>query len=554
MAEFERFSELPRELRDQIWSMAIRDDRPGVHILDSDVVSDTWAEPSLRRYFENLNEGRSDENISTYLIDGGLWAACHESRLIMERRFEQSKRKHDDGDTRPRHDRTKEVFRKATTGCFDGTPLHPVTVFPHRDLFVLQCNDLKNVNWSLIGLESSMETSTEGFNGLTHVALEYDPKWWSEAHSRTTPLCLIEYVWAIMEAAFKTWPNVWKLWFIDRSLRRKKEAPAFKETAEDDFRDQCLLCQRQEIFGDLTSHLLPVMANFSDLPREIRDMIWPLVLRDDHPGVHIFGHYDENKKDMPGGRSLMHGNLFSGILSEPSPDRYFTSLDKNRKNENISTYLIDGAMWNTCKESRLAVEKHFSQDLFVFQPNELDSVDWYFVGSRPTKGDNRPAFRRLQHIAIEYDPEWAEENESSYLAMSHLVEAAYELKDIQKLWFIDHSLKRKKAAPEFNESGDCWISLNAFYARDRKFLEIDWRSSCGPLEDWDYVKPVGDTSNEDSSSSIKFLQKFTELALERRHHEEVAESNFAARLPSHIKNGGDEPIPTEPGAMPMRLF
>ncbi|KAG5756565.1 hypothetical protein H9Q70_000886 [Fusarium xylarioides] len=313
------------------------------------------------------------------------------------------------------------------------------------------------------------------------------------------------------------------------------------------------------------------MANFSDLPREIRDMIWPLILRDDHPGVHIFGHYDENKKGMAEGRSLMHGNLFSGILSEPSPDKYFPSLNKDRKNENISTYLIDGAMWNTCKESRLAIEKHCSQyewpsdefwyttsdarvyigyphhkvfkvpstgyfeggsphyltvfprrDLFVFQPDKLDAVDWYFVGSRPRKGDNRPAFRRLQHIAIEYDPEWSlEDRESSYLAMSHLVEAAYELKDIQKLWFIDHSLKRKKDKPYFDERTECWNGrdgcerLNTFYARDRKFLEIDWRSSCGPLEDWDYVKPVGDTSNEDGSSSINFLRKFSELSRER---------------------------------------
>ncbi|KAG5820886.1 hypothetical protein H9Q74_000439 [Fusarium xylarioides] len=250
MASFERFAELPKELRDQIWSFAGRDDRPGVHIFGQhdktkkntsesrflrydDRTSESWAAPSWRRYYENFNEDRSDENISTYLIDGGLWTACHESRLIMERRFEQSKRRHDDEYTRPRHDRTKEVFRKATTGCFDGTPLHPVTVFPHRDLFVLQCNDLKNVNWSLLGLEASMETPAEGFNGVRHVALEYDPRWWSEAHSRTTPLCLIEDVWEIMEAAFEMWPNVWKLWFIDRSLRRKKEAPAFKETAED---------------------------------------------------------------------------------------------------------------------------------------------------------------------------------------------------------------------------------------------------------------------------------------------------------------------------------
>ncbi|EXA35829.1 hypothetical protein FOVG_12955 [Fusarium oxysporum f. sp. pisi HDV247] len=207
-------------------------------------------------------------------------------------------------------------------------------------------------------------------------------------------------------------------------------------------------------------------------------MIWALVLRDNHPGVHIFGHYDENKKGAAEGRSMMHGNLFSGLLSEP-PHRYFDNLDKDRENVNISTYLSDGAMWTTCKESRLAIEKRFND------------VDWYFVGSRPTKGGVRPPFRRFQHIAIEYNPEWSvEKREPSDLwedpAIGHLLEAAFELKDIQKLWFIDHSLKRKKDAPAFKERADCWRALNAFYARDRKFLEIDWRSFSGTLEDWEY--------------------------------------------------------------------
>ncbi|EGU88305.1 hypothetical protein FOPG_09289 [Fusarium oxysporum f. sp. conglutinans race 2 54008] len=252
MASFERFAELPKELRDQIWSFAGRDDRPGVHIFGqydktkentgerqflryNDRISKSWAAPSWRRYYENFNEDRSDENISTYLIDGGLWTACHESRLIMERRFEQSNRKRDDEDTCPRHDKTKEVFKKATTGCFDSTPLHPVTVFPHRDLFVLQCNDLKNVNWSLLGLEASMAFDAEGFNGVMHVALEYDPKWWYETRPQSRSLCMSDDVWEIMEGAFEMWPNVRKLWFIDHSLRRKKEAPAFKEKADNGY-------------------------------------------------------------------------------------------------------------------------------------------------------------------------------------------------------------------------------------------------------------------------------------------------------------------------------
>ncbi|KLO90907.1 Uncharacterized protein LW93_207 [Fusarium fujikuroi] len=244
MAEFERFPELPRELRDHIWSMAVRDDRPGVHVFgqydeaerhksvsrflrSGDVVSGTWAAPSWSRYFENLDKDRSDENISAYLIDGGLWTACHESRLIMEKRYEQSKRKPSHKETYPVHDRTKEVFKKATTGCFDGTPLDLMTVFPHRDLFVFQFTDLQKVDWCFMGFEASMATAAEGFRGVKHVALEYNPKWSAELiHDRG------DDIRAIMEGAFEMWSPVWKLWFIDHSLKRKKDAPVFKEKAD----------------------------------------------------------------------------------------------------------------------------------------------------------------------------------------------------------------------------------------------------------------------------------------------------------------------------------
>ncbi|VTT64960.1 unnamed protein product [Fusarium fujikuroi] len=101
MTTFTRFIELPRELRDQIWSLAIRDDHPGAHIFGQYVTGShgfqSWrglsfdvAAPSWGRFFESLDENRSDENISTYLIDGGLWTACHESRCIMEDHLRQS--------------------------------------------------------------------------------------------------------------------------------------------------------------------------------------------------------------------------------------------------------------------------------------------------------------------------------------------------------------------------------------------------------------------------------------------------------------------------------
>ncbi|KAF5561968.1 hypothetical protein FPHYL_5908 [Fusarium phyllophilum] len=251
MAEFKRFSELPRELRDQIWSMAIRDDRPGVHIfgqydkrndnvteghslMRGDWPSDTWAAPSWRRYFENLNEDYSDENISTYLIDGGLWTACRESRLVMERRFEQSKRKiyqRCDSEWASRG----ELFNKATTGYFDGSPLHGVTVFPRRDLFVLQAEDLSKVDWDWVAFEAALAYPKEDFGGVQHIAIEYDPKWWEEISDKKY-VSAGTNIRALIDAAFELNDTSSTLWILDRTLKRKKDAPVFKDKGAKPYR------------------------------------------------------------------------------------------------------------------------------------------------------------------------------------------------------------------------------------------------------------------------------------------------------------------------------
>ncbi|QGJ01141.1 hypothetical protein CEK26_002585 [Fusarium fujikuroi] len=570
MAGFERFSELPRELRDQIWSMAIRDDRPGVHIFgqydetkrcktggrflrSGDMVSGTWAEPSCRRYFGNLSEDRSDENISAYLIDGGLWTACHESRLIMDKRYEQSKRKHCVEDTYPRHDRTKEGFKKATTGCFDerkkdapafkekagnGYEINALYASDRR-LLEIDCHNWRDLEKEWEYIKPMEGKSDDGFSSspdfLWGLDLELRDKALPDSGHYREPYC-----------------GIGILGWDELNLERSEIDNRHNDTPNS-------TSLQVATVTNLTSHRTPIMVNFSELPREIRDMIWPLVLRDNHPGVHIFRHYDEKKEFMTEGRSLMYGNLLSDILSEPSPDKYFPSLDKDRKNENMSTYLIDGAMWNTCKESRLIIEKYFSQykwsaeewwrsarsdsrgwdeypfhsvfkvpstecfeggspsyltvfprkDLFVFQPDKLDGMDWSSFARRLTKGDTRPAFQRLQHIAIEYDPEWWGVTHRWNVPMVYqLEEAAFALKDIQKLWFIDHNLKRKKNTPAFDETWDRWESPNAFYARDRKFLEIDWRNF-GALEDWEYVMPV-DRSDILGNSSVGLARQLND--------------------------------------------
>ncbi|CCT72656.1 uncharacterized protein FFUJ_12541 [Fusarium fujikuroi IMI 58289] len=222
MTTFTRFIELPRELRDQIWSLAIRDDHPGAHIFGQYVTGShgfqSWrglsfdvAAPSWGRYFESLDENRSDENISTYLIDGGLWTACHESRCIMEDHFRQSGRQ-----LAPRHpnDRRssfseKDLFKMASSGYFNGNPLEIVTVFPYRDLFIVQHEDLDKIDWGYLGF---------GFCGVGHIAIEYDQAWVDGLHTDEVVNSL--FLKACAEANYT-------LWFIDRSLKRKSQAPIF---------------------------------------------------------------------------------------------------------------------------------------------------------------------------------------------------------------------------------------------------------------------------------------------------------------------------------------
>ncbi|KAF5639522.1 uncharacterized protein FTJAE_4860 [Fusarium tjaetaba] len=235
MATLERFKELPRELRDQIWSLAIRDDHPGAHIFGQYVTGsrrvrsqDGWyldlAEPSWRRCFESSNQYRSDENISTYLIDGGLWAACHESRCIMEKHFNQSKRQ-----LAPRslYDRRnsfsqQDLFKKASSGYFEGTPMERVTVFPLRDLFILQHEDLDEIDWDNIDYELAPASLTEGFYGVNHIAIEYDRAWADESRQK-------DILYTFSQACVGV---TYTLWFIDRSQKRKSQAPVFEEESE----------------------------------------------------------------------------------------------------------------------------------------------------------------------------------------------------------------------------------------------------------------------------------------------------------------------------------
>ncbi|KAI6752385.1 hypothetical protein HG530_013754 [Fusarium avenaceum] len=299
---------------------------------------------------------------------------------------------------------------------------------------------------------------------------------------------------------------------------------------------------------------------FSDLPRELRDMIWSFVIRDDNPGVHIFGSLDLKKTNRTESRRLMSCGKKCWTYAALPWRHYFDSLDENRSDENVSTYLIDGGLWTACKESRLIMEKHFRQsewpkkqecdryfsqarkehfkipatgyfqgdelhcltvfphrDLFVLQLDDIATTDWWALYLTSNLGENLLGCEGIRHLAIEYRPEWTE---GSYYTRKHvkrkLVETIFEIgTSVDKLWFIDHTLKRSENAPTFKEiTNETW-KMNAFYAADIKFLEVDIFDSKSKA-DWRYIKPGWDKSDRDHSLSHDFVWHLDHLIEERK--------------------------------------
>ncbi|KPM46309.1 hypothetical protein AK830_g131 [Neonectria ditissima] len=252
-ATFHQFSALPRELRDMIWSFAIRTARPGVQIFRlydcfkddhaeaHDVVSLAYSSGGLRlaapfwdRYFENTDAMCSDRNASTYLIDGGLWTSCKESRLIMEKHFQNS-----EWNYRRKHHRralsgkeTRHLLDMPATGyfsCGDGDP-HYFTVLPHQDLFILQAANLGDIEWDCINFDIPIGSSVKGFKGIVHLAIEYDPEWGIQMSNAEPNQAELPIFQTLMQAALNV-KNTWKIWFVDHNLKRKKGAPGFEENA-----------------------------------------------------------------------------------------------------------------------------------------------------------------------------------------------------------------------------------------------------------------------------------------------------------------------------------
>ncbi|KAG5764923.1 hypothetical protein H9Q72_006995 [Fusarium xylarioides] len=236
---FSLFSQLPLELREQIWKMAIRPDKPGVqtfrvyHLLDNpvhavDIHGLTLEDGShpVRQYdclgrlalsewnkYPDSTDGSSDHDISTYLIDSSLWTVCQESRSVMKRVFGSS-------------DTSSQRLSGSATAYYlsDSAPSY-ITIFPKNDLIVLQFDDMLELDRT--HLYDLFPEKTWGTDGVLNLGSEYNIDWGIRQHGRHV---LRELYYLASSTLFVN------LWIIDHNLKRREGTPPQKDSAKNEYK------------------------------------------------------------------------------------------------------------------------------------------------------------------------------------------------------------------------------------------------------------------------------------------------------------------------------
>ncbi|KAF5592922.1 hypothetical protein FPCIR_5605 [Fusarium pseudocircinatum] len=240
---FPLFSQFPLELREQIWKMAIRPDKPGVQIfrvyhpeldnpghavdihgftlernfrrvLQGYPVRRSRIALPVRNKYPDSTDGSSDDDISTYLIDSSLWTVCQESRSMMKKVF---------GSTDAS---SQSLSGSATAHYLSGSVPSYITIYPKNDLIVLQFDDvLKFDNSYLLGL---FQKNIWGSVGVLNLGIEYNIDWGISEHGKRAlrKLCYL--------ASITLFVNVW---IIDHNLKRREGAPPQKDSVKHEYKN-----------------------------------------------------------------------------------------------------------------------------------------------------------------------------------------------------------------------------------------------------------------------------------------------------------------------------
>ncbi|RBA21883.1 hypothetical protein FPRO05_00230 [Fusarium proliferatum] len=227
--EFHLFSALPTKLRQQIWSLAIRPKEPGVHIFR--VYGTSWDHQSPKAVHFSYSKDRfreldcdelglavplaqeapankpSAKSVSTYMIDAGLWTACHESMTMIRKAF-----------PRPRSIECSKVrVPEPVRGyCISGSASLYFTINPAHDLLILR-PDSTDLNLEGIGQDLSYR--------LSHIGIEYESDWGQQRFDERYDKgeCpAFHQILTLFESC--TWQGIY---LVDYNLKRKANAPPY---------------------------------------------------------------------------------------------------------------------------------------------------------------------------------------------------------------------------------------------------------------------------------------------------------------------------------------
>ncbi|RBR23773.1 uncharacterized protein FIESC28_03389 [Fusarium coffeatum] len=272
-----------------------------------------------------------------------------------------------------------------------------------------------------------------------------------------------------------------------------------------------------------------IILDVSRLPGELQTIIWRFVLRDDRPGVLVFGYHNV-----------------------PNNDNAQNALSTNITTA-MSSYLIERALWTLCHESRRVVLLSFVDQLqqhnahrmlYLTPPVAWGPLNWPGLGARcpsmyflnngpdrqyitgaptrdlfifhidqfealgmitpPEAQGLRPA-QTVTNVGIEFNPLWHDDEyyTSRYFEnFQNMWRVLRGQERLLNLWIIDTSLKRKDDAPPLSGG------LQSFFAQGKKFSQLEYEffgrdAAAESLEHWDFVRPV---KHDWQPASMSFVQ------------------------------------------------
>ncbi|KAF4953181.1 hypothetical protein FGADI_6156 [Fusarium gaditjirri] len=166
--------------------------------------NDSIALPLWNKYIDGVDLG-SGINISTYLIDAGLWSACQESRLVIQEHCQRSP--------------WPQLCSWSGYYIAGGAPLY-ITLSCHNDLVILQLDSLEFEKWN--------DGTLGHLEAFSNVGIEYSPEWGMslcEEDNGGEKADAFDKIWRFGE----TLDVLTRVWVIDHNLRRKVDAPPCDE-------------------------------------------------------------------------------------------------------------------------------------------------------------------------------------------------------------------------------------------------------------------------------------------------------------------------------------